>query len=222
MTDLVERLRERLGRRTVTVSAGLYEDIRDAATALEAKDKELAALRERVKELETDVWPQWASEIWEKLKEYGCQDDDDGSVDLSDQFSVWVDEYASECQARAETADHERDEARKSADKCLREVATQARLRGETERKLDEANALAASLRRSRDRIADELDTMNNNHRLMAKLLADTGRERDEAREALKPFRIAASRALAGEGSPEDFLEEEHFAAARAITGEKT
>ena len=31
-----------------------------------------------------------------------------------------------------------------------------------------------------------ELDTMNNNHRVMAKLLADTGRERDEAREALK------------------------------------
>jgi hypothetical protein len=105
MTDIIERLRER----------GIWSDggkvwdqdalCAAAATALEAKDKELAALRERVKELETDVWPQWASEIWEKLKEYGCQDDDDGSVDLSDQFSVWVDEYASECQARSETAE---------------------------------------------------------------------------------------------------------------------
>src|SRR5687768_15592683 len=107
MTDLVERLREEVNRLSCNslshgcAACGVATNLADeAATALE----ELAALRERVKELETDVWPQWASEIWEKLKEYGCQDDDDGSVDLSDQFSVWVDEYASECQARAETA----------------------------------------------------------------------------------------------------------------------
>jgi chromosome segregation ATPase len=51
-----------------------------------------------------------------------------------------------------------------------------------------ELRSLADTAERERDRIADELDTMNDNHRVMAKLLADTGRERDEARAALKPM----------------------------------
>jgi aspartate oxidase len=63
------------------------------------------------------------------------------------------------------------------------------------ERNNEEALQAIAELRRERDRIADELDTMNNNHRIMAKLLADTGRERDEAREALTR-RDAAEKAL--------------------------
>src|SRR5687768_1018528 len=79
-------------------------------------------------------------------------------------------------------------------------------------------------LRRERDRIADELDTMDNNHRVMAKLLADTGRERDEARAALKPMIPLAedtAKKLRQCGSPMADQIEKLARAARAITGEK-
>ena len=108
MTDLVERLRMpiRITHFYTGITDEHYDPVRaEAATALEAKDKELAALRERVNNLVVD----------------------------RDTLALW----AKKEEARAETAER-------------------------------------------------ELDTMNNNHRVMAKLLADTGRERDEAREALK------------------------------------
>lgn len=47
-SDLVERLTHRLGVKTVTVGPGLYEDIRDAATTLTAKDKEIKELKSEI------------------------------------------------------------------------------------------------------------------------------------------------------------------------------
>jgi hypothetical protein len=88
----------------------------------------------------------------------------------------------------------------------------------------DEAEDRTETAERERDRIADELDTMNNNHRLMAKLLADTGRERDEAREALKlmiPLAEDTAKKLRQCGSPMANQIEKLARAARAITGEK-
>jgi hypothetical protein len=177
MSDLTieRRLQWRIqSRRTVTVGPGLYEDIRDAATALTAKDKEIEALRgERDHYLSS----------WKEARTYW-------NIETT---------HAELAEARAETAERERDEARKSADKCLREVATQARLRGETERKLDEANAIAVSLRR----------------------------ERDEARAALKPFTAYSVGAISKDESfdyrvhvccsVEDQPSFKHFDAARAV-----
>ena len=77
--------------------------------------------------------------------------------------------------------------------------------------------ARAETAERERDRIADELDTMNNNHRVMAKLLADTGRERDEAREALRNILDECDEAPTDNSAWVVAIQN----IARAITGEK-
>ena len=77
--------------------------------------------------------------------------------------------------------------------------------------------ARAETAERERDRIADELDSMNNNHRVMAKLLADTGRERDEAREALRNILDECDEAPTDNSAWVVAIQN----IARAITGEK-
>jgi chromosome segregation ATPase len=151
MTDLVGLLRslkaawaERMEAHPAFAAPSLISALEEAATALEAKDKELAALKD-------------------------------------------------------------------SRDSYFR-MCTEALARVEA------ALSRAETAERERDRIADELDTMNNNHRLMAKLLADTGRERDEARGAIKAIRETYS---SSKGRRLPIIHEIEEIAARAITGEK-
>ena len=138
---------ENLRAKSLLEAFGYIVIPREAATALEAKDKELAALRENNEHAAGHL------------------------IDLL---------------ARAETAERRVAELEEELVRLEDKYHGDAFYENGGAPNLWSTRALAAE--RERDRIADELDTMNNNHRVMAKLLADTGCERDEAREALKPF----------------------------------
>jgi len=90
---LSDRLRERLGpSRTVTVSPGLYEDVSEAATALDA-------LQARVKELEAKA----AALFW------SIPDDIAAQIKCGDLQKRAAELFAAE--SRATSAEQERDEA---------------------------------------------------------------------------------------------------------------
>src|SRR5687768_1304656 len=146
MTDLVERRLNTLRMKAFETNSDsvrlmYFDELSRAfqagelvpATALESKDKELAALREAAEVYDTET------RLWK----------------------IELDRKLAAAEARAETSEQRVKvlEARQADD--LAEFG------------LMEVRAETAE--RERDRIADELDTMNNNHRVMAKLLADTG-----------------------------------------------
>ena len=161
------------------------------------EDKELAALRERIDnaaQASAETQPDWKHRCFRIMSALG--------FDYGDPDWVMPDERKriDAALARAETAERERDTAITDGNDRIEDLHREA----------DE-------LMRERDRIADELDTMNNNHRVMAKLLADTGRERDEAREALRNILDECDEAPTDNSAWVVAIQN----IARAITGEK-